>query len=295
MRILVTGGAGFIGYHLCRKLVKLGHDVLIIDNLSTGRIRQKDIPVFNLDIEDLNTNAIIGLDFIFNLACPASPKHYQANPLKTLDTCYNGTLNLLKSGIPLLQASTSEIYGDPLIHPQTEDYYGNVNPIGPRSCYDEGKRIAETLCYLHGAKIVRIFNTYGPYMSKDDGRVIPNFINQALNNQPITIYGTGEQTRSLCYIDDMVDALIKAMETKFIGPINLGNPEEVTINELATRIIQLTKSNSKKMLYTELPQDDPIQRRPETTKAINTLQWKPTTTLNEGLIKTIQHYESIKS
>jgi UDP-glucuronate decarboxylase len=156
MRILVTGGAGFIGYHLCRKLVKLGHDVLIIDNLSTGRIRQKDIPVFNLDIEDLNTNAIIGLDFIFNLACPASPKHYQANPLKTLDTCYNGTLNLLKSGIPLLQASTSEIYGDPLIHPQTEDYYGNVNPIGPRSCYDEGKRIAETLCYLHGAKIVRI-------------------------------------------------------------------------------------------------------------------------------------------
>jgi UDP-glucuronate decarboxylase len=249
--------------------------------------------VFNLDIEDLNTNAIIGLDFIFNLACPASPKHYQANPLKTLDTCYNGTLNLLKSGIPLLQASTSEIYGDPLIHPQTEDYYGNVNTVGPRSCYDEGKRIAETLCYLHGAKIVRIFNTYGPYMSKDDGRVIPNFINQALNNQPITIYGTGEQTRSLCYIDDMVDALIKAMETKFIGPINLGNPEEVTINELATRIIQLTKSNSE-IVHTELPQDDPIQRRPETTKAINTLQWKPTTTLNEGLIKTIQHYESIK-
>ena len=286
MKVLVTGGAGFIGYHLTKKLIELGHDVTVLDNLSTG----KNIPVCPIIIGDIQSvNLYQFYDQIYNLACPASPKHYQKDPLKTLSTCYNGTLNMLTHGQYFLQASTSEVYGDPTQHPQTEDYQGNVNPTGPRSCYDEGKRIAETICYLHNASIVRIFNTYGPYMAYDDGRVIPNLITQALNNKPLTIYGNGQQTRSLCYIDDMVEGLIKAMAAQRKHPINLGNPEEVTILQLANKIIELTNSKSE-IVFKPLPKDDPKQRCPDITKAKQVLHWHPTISLDEGLKRTINYF-----
>lgn len=285
--ILICGGMGFIGQHLNTKLLELGYKTHIVDDLSSNTSYKLNTQFTKADISDFIIPK--GTDFVFNLACPASPKHYQYNPLKTLNTCYNGTLNLLRSRIPLLHASTSEVYGDPTQHPQTEDYNGNVSTTGPRACYDEGKRIAETLCHHYGAKIVRIFNTYGPNMNPNDGRVVPNLITQAINNQPLTI-NAGTQTRSLCYIDDMVDALILAMKYDYEGPINLGNPEEVTIDELADLVITLSQSNSTKQYY-PIPLHDPLKRKPDISKAKAILNWQPKVSLKEGLTHTIQWFK----
>ena len=304
-RILVTGGAGFIGSHLCKKLLQQGHKVICLDNMYTGiydniksLYEDKNFVFINADI----TNSIdLKVDQIYNLACPASQVHYQHDPIMTAKTSFLGALNVLelakKNKARVLQASTSEVYGDPLIHPQTELYRGNVNAIGPRACYDEGKRIAETLFFDYkrqygvDIRVVRIFNTYGPNMLEDDGRVVSNFIVQALNNEDITIYGDGTQTRSFCYVDDLVDGLLKMMENdNFSGPVNLGNPHEITVYELAQIIIEKTGSNSK-IVYKDLPEDDPTKRRPAIELAKTKLNWQPTVTINEGLDRTIEYFK----
>ena len=305
-RVLVTGGAGFIGSNLCRKLLSSGKKVICLDNLCTSTYSNISELLLNPNFEMLNVSVTepfeVDADTIYNLACPASPIHYQADTIMTLRTNFLGAYNSLeaarKNGAIILQASTSEIYGDPLVHPQREEYWGNVNPIGPRACYDEGKRIAETLFsdyrrkYDLDTKIVRIFNTYGPRMMKSDGRVISNFIVQALNDQDITIYGDGSQTRSFCYVDDLVDGMIMMMEKEGVhGPVNLGNPHEITIKELADIIISITKSRSK-IVYKSLPEDDPHRRRPDISSANSLLGWKPVTGLEEGLKKTIQYFRS---
>lgn len=304
-RILVTGGAGFIGSHLCEKLLDEGNEVICVDNLFTGSRRNithlLDNRSFELMRHDITMPVYAEIDQIYNLACPASPVHYQFNPIKTVKTSIMGSVNMLglakRTGAKILQASTSEVYGDPEIHPQDETYWGNVNPLGPRACYDEGKRCAETLfmSYYHQnrvkIKIARIFNTYGPKMMPDDGRVISNFIVQALGNEDITVFGTGHQTRSFQYVDDLVDGLVRLMETgdEITGPVNLGNPEEIRIIDIAHRIIELTGSASS-VIFRPLPQDDPMQRQPDIGLARELLDWTPVTKLNDGLIKTIDYF-----
>lgn len=307
-RILVTGGAGFIGSHLCEKLLLDGHDVICLDNFFTGdknNIRHLlDSQNFELLRHDIIHPIFIEVDEIFNLACPASPVHYQHNPIKTVKTNVMGAINVLgiakRVGAKVLQASTSEVYGDPEIHPQDESYWGRVNPIGLRSCYDEGKRAAECLMMDYRrqngvkTKIVRIFNTYGPRMAIHDGRVVSNFIIQTIRHDKITVYGDGSHTRSFCYIDDMVDGLIKMMNTEddFSGPVNIGNPQEFTILQLAEKIIELTKSNSA-IEYLPLPSDDPAQRKPDITLAMNKLHWVPETDLETGLLATIDYFRRL--
>jgi UDP-glucuronate decarboxylase len=307
-RILVTGGAGFIGSHLCERLLAQGHDVLCVDNFYTGgkhNIRPLlDQPYFELARHDVTFPLYVEVDEIYNLACPAAPIHYQFDPVQTTKTSVHGAINMLglakRLRVPILQASTSEVYGDPEVHPQTEEYWGRVNPIGPRSCYDEGKRCAETLFFDYrrqhrlAIKVARIFNTYGPRMHVHDGRVVSNFIVQALRGEPITIYGDGSQTRSFCYVDDLVDALVRLMATpdEVTGPINLGNPAEMTVKALAERVIALTGSRSK-IEYRPLPQDDPKQRQPDIARAIETLGWAPTTPLEEGLAKTVAYFDQL--
>jgi UDP-glucuronate decarboxylase len=307
-RVLVTGGAGFIGSHLCRRLLDQGHDVLCVDNFYTGtRHNVRELlsnPRFELMRHDVCFPLYVEVDEIYNLACPASPIHYQFDPVQTTKTSVHGAINMLglakRVKAKILQASTSEIYGDPSIHPQTEDYWGNVNPIGPRSCYDEGKRCAETLFFDYQRqhklriKVARIFNTYGPRMHPNDGRVVSNFIVQALRNRDINVYGAGTQTRSFCYVDDLVEGLIKLMHTAddVTGPINLGNPGEFTILELAEMIIKLTNSSSR-IIHQPLPQDDPKQRQPDISSAMNKLGWKPNIALREGLLKTIAYFEQL--
>lgn len=307
-RILVTGGAGFLGSHLCNQLIDQGEDVICMDNLFTGRkdnIRHLlGHPNFEFIRHDITEPIYIEVDQIYNLACPASPVHYQYNPIKTAKTSVIGVLNMLglakRVKATILQASTSEVYGDPEVHPQPEDYRGCVNPIGIRSCYDEGKRMAETLCFDYfrqhhvNIKVVRIFNTYGPNMCVNDGRVVSNFIVQALKNEDITLYGNGLQTRSFCYVDDLIDGLIKMMNApkKFIGPCNIGNPQEYTMIQLAEKIIELTESKSK-IVYMPLPQDDPMQRKPVIELAKDKLNWIPITQLEEGLIKTIDYFKTV--
>lgn len=304
MIILVTGGCGFIGSHLCEKLLKLNHKVICLDNCFSGskdNIRHLlNNPDFEFIRHDITQKIYLEVDQIYHLACPASPKYYQQNPIKTVKTNVIGTLNMLglanRLKARILLTSTSEVYGDAQISPQVEEYWGNVNPIGIRSCYDEGKRIAETLMIEYNRKhnvetrIVRIFNTYGPKLAKFDGRVVSNFIIQAINNQDITIYGDGSQTRSFCFVDDLVNGLIKIMNCSYHLPINLGNPHEITIKHLANKIIRLTNSNSK-IIYNNLPQDDPKQRKPNISKAKNLLDWKPTTKLTDGLLKTIKYFK----
>jgi UDP-glucuronate decarboxylase len=302
--ILVTGGAGFIGSHLCKRLLYENHRVICLDNLFTGTFKNIEEFKNNNDFEFVNHDITKpyyreNIDEIYNLACPASPIHYQSNPIKTVKTCTIGVINMLglakKNNAKILQASTSEVYGDPEIHPQKEDYNGNVNPHGYRSCYDEGKRCAETLFVDYkrehnlNIKIVRIFNTYGPNMTKNDGRVVSNFILQALKNENITIYGDGSQTRSFQYIDDLVDGLLKMMDSDFTGPVNLGNPLELSMKNLASKVIKLTRSSSS-IIYKQLPEDDPKRRRPDITLAKSILHWKPTIELDKGLLKTINYF-----
>lgn len=306
-RILVTGGAGFIGSHLCERLLNDGHDVLCMDNFFTGRKENIVHLMGDRGLEllrhDITQPILLEVDQIYNLACPASPIHYQYNPVKTIKTNIMGTLNMLglakRVRARILQASTSEVYGDPQVHPQREDYWGNVNPIGPRACYDEGKRCAETLMFSYhnqndvDIKVVRIFNTYGPRMLEDDGRVVSNFIVQALEGKDITVYGDGSQTRSFCYIDDLVDALVKMMEQDgVIGPLNLGNPGEFTILELATRIKDITGSKSK-LVYKPLPEDDPVQRQPDIELAIKELDWRPSVGIEDGLARTLDYFKKM--
>jgi UDP-glucuronate decarboxylase len=307
-KILVTGGAGFLGSHLCEKLLKLGHEVICLDNFFTGSktnlLSFQEHPFFDLVRHDICTPIQLEVDEIYNLACPASPIHYQCDPVKTVRTCIQGTLHMLELARSLqakiLQASTSEVYGDPTVHPQSENYFGNVNPIGVRSCYDEGKRCAETLFFDYhrqyglSIKVPRIFNTYGPRMHPQDGRVVSNFIVQALKNEPLTIYGNGQQTRSFCYVDDLIHGLIRYMGTsdEITGPMNLGNPEEYTIRQLAELVIDLTGSRSKIDFRPALP-DDPKQRRPDISLAQKVIHWKPTTTVKEGLIQTIMYFNGL--
>jgi UDP-glucuronate decarboxylase len=307
-RILVTGGAGFLGSHLIDRLLAEGHEVLCIDNFFTGTKRNlehlKGHTRFEFMRHDVTFPLYIEVDEIYNLACPASPIHYQHDPVQTTKTSVHGAINMLglakRLRCRILQASTSEVYGDPAIHPQTEDYWGHVNPIGPRSCYDEGKRCAETLFFdyhrQHGLeiKVARIFNTYGPRMHPADGRVVSNFIVQALQNQPITLYGDGSQTRSFCYVDDLIDGLIRLMNTPsgFTGPVNIGNPAEFTIRELAELVISETQSQSK-LVMLPLPQDDPKQRRPDISIANASLGWVPTIPLAEGLRPTVDYFRSL--
>jgi len=289
MRVLVTGGAGFIGSHLCERLLDEGHEVVCLDNFFTGSKKNishlLDSHSFELIRHDITEPILLEVDRIYNFACPASPVHYQYNPVKTVKTSVMGTINMLglakRVRARILQASTSEVYGDPQIHPQTEDYWGNVNPIGIRSCYDEGKRVAETLMMDYhrqngvDIRIIRIFNTYGPKMAEHDGRVVSNFITQALRGEDITVYGKGNQTRSFCYVSDLVEGIVRMMECEdFIGPVNLGNPIETTILEFAERIIRLTGSSSK-IIFQPLPADDPKQRQPDITLANDKLKWKP--------------------
>lgn len=304
--ILVTGGAGFIGSHLCTRFVKEYHNVLCLDDLSTGASENiahlKNYPNFTLIEHDITKPFDYFIDEIYNLACPASPVKYQADPVKTIETCVFGATNCLrlakKYGAKILQASTSEVYGDPKQHPQKEDYWGNVNPIGIRACYDEGKRAAEALCssykqqYYVDVKIVRLFNCYGPNMAKNDGRVISNFIVQALKNSDITIFGDGSQTRSFCYIDDTLDALVKFMNTDIMGPVNIGNPEEYSIKEIAHIIISLTNSKSP-IIYKELPSDDPKRRKPDITLAKELLGWTPKIGIKDGLERTIEYFKNL--
>jgi UDP-glucuronate decarboxylase len=305
-KILVTGGAGFIGSHLCKRLLNEGNEVICLDNFFTGSkqniIHLIDNPYFEIIRHDIEEPILLEVDEIYNLACPASPIHYQFDPVKTVKTSVMGAINVLeiakRTGAKILQASTSEVYGDPDIHPQPESYRGNVNPIGIRACYDEGKRCAETLFFDYyrqfnvDIKIVRIFNTYGPRMAINDGRVVSNFIIQALQNKDITIYGDGTQTRSFCYVDDLINGLIKMMNSNETGPINLGNPEEITIKDLAKIIIKLTNSKSK-IIYKPLPQDDPKKRQPDITLAKQQLNWKPIIKLEEGLKQTLQYFREI--
>jgi len=304
MRILVTGGAGFIGSHLCERLLKDGHDVLCLDNFFTGRrvniVQLLENRHFELIRHDVIEPILLEVDQIYNLACPASPIHYQYNPVKTVKTSVMGTINMLglakRVRARILQASTSEVYGDPLVHPQPEEYWGNVNPIGLRSCYDEGKRIAETLMMDYhrqnrvDTRIARIFNTYGPRMLEDDGRVVSNFIVQALRGGPLTLYGEGDQTRSFCYVDDLVEALIKLMNVADVhDPVNLGNPAEFTIKQLAEEVVRICGSNSG-VKYLPLPQDDPKQRKPDISRAQKLLDWSPTIALSEGLQRTVADF-----
>ena len=306
-RIMVTGGAGFLGSHLCEKLLEAGHDVLCVDNFFTGSRRNVapllSDPNFELMRHDVTFPLYVEVDEIYNLACPASPIHYQFDPVQTTKTSVHGAINMLglakRLRAKIFQASTSEVYGDPTVHPQREEYWGNVNPIGFRSCYDEGKRCAETLFFDYHRqhnlriKVARIFNTYGPRMHPNDGRVVSNFIVQALRGEEISIYGDGSQSRAFCYVDDMIDGFVRMMDTSdsVTGPINLGNPSEFTIRELAERVIELTGSSSK-INYKPLPHDDPKQRCPDISKAKDMLDWKPVTALNEGLLKTIQYFEN---
>lgn len=307
-KILVTGGAGFIGSHLCRRLLDMGADVICVDNLFTGSkdniLELMSNSHFEFLRHDVTMPLYLEVDQIYNLACPASPIHYQYDPIKTAKTSFLGALNMLgmakRTGARILQASTSEVYGDPLIHPQIEDYHGNVNPIGPRSCYDEGKRVAETLFFdyhrQHGVdiRIIRIFNTYGPNMAFEDGRVVSNFILQALKNEPITIYGDGSQTRSFCYVDDLLDAMISVMNTDGVtGPYNLGNPQEFTVLQLAEKIIQMTGSSSV-IVHEPLPVDDPVKRKPDITQVHELTGWKPKISLEEGMSMTIQYFREAK-
>jgi len=307
-RVLVTGGAGFIGSHLCKRLLERGDEVLCVDNFYTGRRSNVQHllpnPLFELQRHDICFPLYVEVDEIFNLACPASPIHYQFDPVQTTKVSVHGSINMLglakRVKAKILQASTSEVYGDPTVHPQKEDYWGNVNPIGPRSCYDEGKRCAETLFFDYRRqhqlpiKVARIFNTYGPAMHPNDGRVVSNFIIQALRNQDITVYGDGSQTRSFCYVDDLVDGLMRLMETpdEVTGPVNLGNPIEFTIRQLAEMTIELTGSSSK-IVCRPLPEDDPKQRRPDISKAQELLAWGPKVQLREGLTKTIAYFEQL--
>ncbi len=304
MRILVTGGAGFLGSHLCERLLAQNHEVLCLDNFFTGRKQNVASmlgnPLFELVRHDIVLPILLEVDRIYHLACPASPIHYQYNPVKTIKTNILGTLNMLgiakRTKARILLASTSEVYGDPAVHPQTEDYWGNVNPIGIRSCYDEGKRVAETLMMDYhrqnrvDIRIVRIFNTYGPRMLPNDGRVVSNFIVQALQGEDITVYGEGLQTRSFCYVDDLVDGMIRMMDCeKLIGPVNLGNPEEYTILDLAKKIVAMTGSRSA-IVHKPLPSDDPTQRKPDITLAGTKLGWKPAVSVDDGLARTIEHF-----
>jgi UDP-glucuronate decarboxylase len=306
-KILVTGGAGFIGSHLCERLLKEGNEVICLDNYFTGNkkniVHLLDNPYFELVRHDVCSPYFIEVDQIYNLACPASPIHYQYNPIKTIKTSVMGALNMLglakRIHARILQASTSEVYGDPMVHPQVETYWGNVNPIGERSCYDEGKRCAETLFFDYNKqnnvdiKIIRIFNTYGPKMHPNDGRVVSNFIVQALKGEDITVAGDGSQTRSFQYVDDLLEGMIRMMQTDrgFIGPVNIGNPNEFTILELANKVIELTGSKSK-IKFIPLPSDDPTQRKPDISLAKEKLSWQPTIQLQEGLIKTIEYFDS---
>lgn len=305
-RILVTGGAGFLGSHLCERLLEAGHDVLCVDNFYTGTKRNiahlLDNPNFEVIRHDVTFPLYVEVDDIYNLACPASPIHYQFDPVQTTKTSVHGAINMLglakRLRARIFQASTSEVYGDPEIHPQTEDYWGRVNPIGIRSCYDEGKRCAETLFFDYRRehnltiKVARIFNTYGPRMHPNDGRVVSNFIVQALRGEPITLYGDGSQTRSFCYVDDMINAFLAIMETpgEVTGPINIGNPGEFTIRSLAEMVVELTGSKSR-IEFRPLPSDDPRQRQPDITLARETLGWEPRTALKDGLLKTIAYFE----
>lgn len=307
-RILVTGGAGFIGSHLCRRLIDQGHEVLCVDNFFTGaRDNLGDLlnhPSFELMRHDVTVPLFVEVDQIYNLACPASPVHYQFDPVQTTKTSVHGAINMLglakRLKARILQASTSEVYGDPVEHPQTEEYWGNVNPIGFRSCYDEGKRCAETLFFDYwrqhqvSIKVARIFNTYGPSMHPSDGRVVSNFVMQALLGRPITLFGDGQQTRSFCYVDDLVDALIRLMNSsgEITGPINLGNPAEFTIRELAELVLEMTGSRSE-LIFKPLPQDDPRQRRPDISKAKALLDWEPRVDLRQGLERAIPYFESV--
>lgn len=309
-RILVTGGAGFIGSHLCKRLLDDGMEVLCVDNFFTGRkdniLELLKNPYFEIIRHDICLPLFVEVDEIYNLACPASPIHYQFDPVQTTKTSVVGALNMLglakRLKIKVLQASTSEVYGDPIEHPQKEIYWGNVNPIGLRACYDEGKRCAETLFFDYyrqhqlKIKVIRIFNTYGPHMHPFDGRVVSNFIIQALKNEAITIYGEGTQTRSFCYIDDLIDGIIKVMGTEdsFTGPINLGNPNEISILELAQKIIELCNSNSK-IVFKELPNDDPARRKPDISLARTNLNWEPKVSLDEGLKLTISYFKQLIS
>ena len=304
-RVMVTGGAGFLGSHLCDRLLANGHEVLCVDNLFTGTKQNvehlRDHPHFEFLRHDVTFPLHVEVDEIYNLACPASPIHYQHDPVQTTKTSVHGAINMLglakRLGCKILQASTSEVYGDPAVHPQPEDYWGHVNPIGPRSCYDEGKRCAETLFFDYHRqngvpiKVARIFNTYGPRMHPADGRVVSNFIMQALRGESITIYGDGSQTRSFCYVDDLVRGLMSLMDTgpDITGPINIGNPNEFTVRELAEKVIELTGSSSR-IIEEPLPQDDPKQRQPDITKAKRDLSWEPTIQLEQGLSKTIDYF-----
>ena len=305
-KILVTGGAGFLGSHLCEALLKQGNEVICMDNYFTGSksniVHLLDNPYFELYRHDVTMPAHVEVDEIYNLACPASTIHYQYDPIKTIQTSIMGAINMLgvakRTGAKILQASTSEVYGDPHVHPQPEEYWGNVNPIGIRSCYDEGKRCAETLFFDYHRqnnvriKVIRIFNTYGPNMHPNDGRVVSNFIVQALKGKDITIYGDGSQTRSFCYCDDLIRGMIAMMATpdEITGPINLGNPHEFTIKQLAELVIELTGSKSQ-IIYEPLPSDDPTQRQPIIDKAKEILHWEPTVQLREGLVKTIEYFD----
>lgn len=307
-RILVSGGAGFIGSHLCRRLLEQGHEVLCVDNFFTGsrsNIEELlDHRRFELVRHDVTFPLYVEVDQIYNLACPASPVHYQFDPVQTTKTSVVGAINMLglakRLKVPVFQASTSEVYGDPSVHPQVEEYWGNVNPIGIRSCYDEGKRCAETLFFDYRRqhnlqiKVVRIFNTYGPRMHPADGRVVSNFIVQALKGEDITIFGAGNQTRSFCYVDDLLDGFLRMMATPddVTGPVNLGNPNEFTIRELAELVIELTGSSSR-LVQRPLPQDDPRQRQPDISKARDVLGWEPKIQLREGLVRTIEHFDAL--
>ena len=306
-RVMITGGAGFLGSHLADRLLEAGHEVLCVDNLFTGTkdniAHLHSNPSFEFMRHDITFPLFVEVDEIYNLACPASPIHYQHDPVQTTKTSVHGAINMLglakRLGCKILQASTSEVYGDPSVHPQTEEYWGHVNPIGPRSCYDEGKRCAETLFFDYHRqhklriKVARIFNTYGPRMHPADGRVVSNFIMQALRNEPITIYGDGSQTRSFCYVDDLVAGLIGLMESgpEITGPINVGNPNEFTVRELAEQVIRLTHSTSE-IVEAPLPQDDPKQRQPDISKAKRDLGWEPSIQLEQGLVKTIDYFRN---
>ena len=307
-RILITGGAGFIGSHLCERLVEAGHDVICLDNYFTGTkeniIKLLDYPNFELLRHDVTFPLYVEVDEIYNLACPASPVHYQYDPVQTTKTSVHGAINMLglakRTGAKIFQSSTSEVYGDPAVHPQTEDYRGNVNPIGPRACYDEGKRCAETLFFDYyrqhdlRIRVARIFNTYGPRMRPDDGRVVSNFIVQALRGDAITIYGNGSQTRSFCFIDDLINGFICLMDAPdhVIGPINLGNPREFTIKQLAELVIKITGTKSK-LIFEDIPEDDPLQRCPDIGLAKQKLDWQPSVDLEIGLERTINYFSQV--
>jgi len=309
-KILVTGGAGFLGSHLCEKLLQYGYDVICADNLFTGSkeniLHLMDNPYFEFLRHDITFPLFVEVDEIYNLACPASPIHYQYDPVQTTKTSVHGSINMLglakRTKAKILLASTSEVYGDPAVHPQTENYFGNVNPVGPRSCYDEGKRCAETLFFDYyrehqlRIKVARIFNTYGPRMHPNDGRVVSNFIVQALQNENITIYGEGSQTRSFCYVDNLIDGLIRLMESgdDFTGPVNIGNPNEFTIRELAEKIIDMTQSSSK-LIYKPLPENDPVRRQPDIALAKKILGWEPSIEIQEGLTHTINYFSDVPS